>query len=84
MNKRLRIRPPKARLVTTNGTWKAQAVRALEIVGDHAEHAVARVEAIDVGRQFGFALAALVIGHDAVVRVAEPDGAVALDDDVVR
>lgn len=56
------------------------AVRPAEAVGDDADVAGGRVEAVDVLGQLRFGPEALLV---AVDRVGEPDGTVGVDDDVV-
>ena len=63
---------------------EAQPVRALEGVADHAQLAGARIEPVDVAGQLLGGALALVVHHDAVVRIGEPDRAVRLHHHVVR
>ncbi len=42
-----------------------------------------RVQAIDIGRQFGFALYALIVAENSEGRVGEPDAVVAFDHHIV-
>ncbi|KPW88171.1 hypothetical protein ALO79_200278 [Pseudomonas syringae pv. castaneae] len=61
---------------------KGKAVRPFEIFSDTAQGAVG-IEAIEVGRQFGCALAPHVVTDQAERRVGEPDAVVGLHHDVI-
>ncbi len=59
---------------------ESDAVWAAEVVGDGADVACGRVEAVDELGELGFGPEALLVAVDGV---GEPDGAVGVDDDVV-
>src|SRR5258708_10700595 len=61
---------------------EADAVRIDDVVGDHLRPAVGRVEAVDVGRQFGLSFDTLIVVRDAERWISEPDAVVALHDHV--
>jgi hypothetical protein len=63
---------------------EAKAVGADEIVNHNVEGAVGGVEPIDLTGAFLIRLVALIVDHDSLVRIGEPNGAVRLQDDISR
>src|SRR5215468_1790378 len=63
---------------------KTKSVGLVHIAGDNGGLARVRVQAVEVGGQFEGRFVAFVIGHDAVARICEPDGAIGMDHEVVR
>ncbi len=64
---------------------EGKPVRLEEVVDDAADLAALPVHPVDAAhRLFGLGLRALVVAHDAVGRIGEPDGAVRADHEIVR
>ena len=63
---------------------EGKSVRAIDLAGHHRSPPGLRIEAVQVGRQFGGGHVALVVAQNAEGRIAEPDRVVGFDHDVVR
>ena len=65
--------------------WReAQAVGLFKIAGYYCCHARIGVEPVNVGGKFESGFVPFVVRHDAVAGIAEPDGSIGVDDQVVR
>src|SRR5208337_1885348 len=63
---------------------ECQAIRPIEVPRHDPDRAALRIEAINCRRLLRLLPSALVIVHDSINRVGEPDRAIGFHDDIVR